>query len=168
MAVLNTEFIDKINEQLEGIITYIDNYVNLIETEIESGKDKAQQIANEKMEQLSDKLTEKLLPIRQKIIDIFKAQYQSALEKIKPIEPLVNADVSLDTIVDIVKSIIAILIAPYQPAIQFTTEVIPKVIELSNNLQKIANYQPTINIPGVEIPPLNVNIPPITPGDITG
>ena len=169
MATINLEMIDKINQQLDGITDYIDEYMLVIEDDIKNAGDKAQVVANEKMELLSTNITQKLQPIREKIINIFKAQYQSGLEKIKPIEPLLNVSLSIDTVVSVVQSIINIIIAPYQPIIEFTTQVIPKVVELSNNMQRIANYQPNIpEIPNVEIPPLNVEIEPITPADITG
>lgn len=168
MATINTEAIDKINEQLNGFTEYIDAYMVDLQKEIENAGESAQEVLNEKMNVLSTQLTQELNPVRQKIIDIFKSQYQSALEKIKPIEPLLNVSLSLDTVVSVVKSIINILTAPYQPIIEFTTEVIPKVLELSANLQKVANYKPSLNVPNVEVPPLQIDIEPISPSDITG
>ena len=169
MSTINTEMIDKLNAEINGVLTYADVITADINNEFEYAKNNTQELLNEKMAELGDKIIEKAEPIRQKIINIFSAQYQSALEKIEPIEPLLNMSISLDTVVDAVKSIIEIITAPYQPIIEFTTEVIPKVLELSNNLQKLASYTPDINVPeGVEIPPLNIEIQPITPGDITG
>lgn len=168
MAVINTEAIDKINKQLDGLIEYMDAYSLQIQTEINNAGANAQKVADEQMEELSRNITEKLSTIRGQIIDIFHSQYQVAMEKIKPIEPLLNITISLDTVVDVVKSIIEIMTAPYQPIIEFTTQIIPKVVELSNNLQKIASYQPNIEVQGVDIPTLNINVDPITPGDITG
>lgn len=169
MSLLNTEIIDNINNQIEGVMLYADNITDLINQEIANKQDQAQVIINSKIDELSTKISEKGNEIRNKTVDIFSAQYQSALEKIKPIEPLLNASVTPDTIVNVVKSIIAVLTAPYQPIIEFTIEVIPKVIQLSNNLQKLITYQPNINVPeGVNIPPLTINIEPITPQDIIG
>lgn len=174
MATINVEMIDKLNAEIEGVTSYADVIVKEINNKIAVDEDKAQQFIDKKMTELSKKMTEKAEPIRQKIIDIFSAQYQSALEKLKPIMPLVEAaqgSISLDTVVDVVKSILAVLITPYQPIIEFTLTVMPKVLELSANLQKLASYQPQINIPDgsvITIPPLNVEIEPITTGDIMG
>lgn len=168
MATISLKYLEKINEQLDGIIVYIDAYSTALQKEINSAGRYAQKIADEEMAKLSESASEKLNIIRDKVIDIFKAQYQSAMERVKPIEPLLNADVSLDTVVEIVKSIIAILAAPYQPMIDFISTAVPLVLEISDKIQTIATYQPTIEAPGVEIPPLEIKVEPITPGDITG
>lgn len=168
MSTINTEQIDKINAQLEGLINYMDAAAEDIQTAINNASTNAQEVANEKMAELSTKVNEKLSSSREQIINIFHGQYQAAMEKIKPIEPLLNISISLDTVVSVVTSIIEIITAPYQPIIEFTTQIIPKVLTLSANLQKIASYQPSINVPGVEVPPLDINVEPITAEDITG
>lgn len=169
MALMNTEVIDNINAQIEGIISTADNVCAVVNEQIAEKQDQAQQFVNEKVDDLSEMISAKGNEIRDKAVDVFSAQYQSALEMIKPIEPLLNISLSLNTVVSAVKSIIEIITKPYQPIIEFTTILIPKVLELSANLQKLATYQPNINVPeGVTIPPLNINIKPITPGDITG
>lgn len=168
MAMINTDALDKINEQLNGLINYMDAYAEEIQTEINNAGSKAQEVADEKMAELSSLMSQKLNIIRGQIIDTFSAQYQVALNKIEPIEPLLNVSISLDTVVSVVQSIINIITAPYQPIIDFTTQIIPKVMELSANLQTIASYQPSIDVPGVDIPPLEIEVDPITPGDITG
>lgn len=169
MATINIEMIDKINEQLKGITSYLDEYCLAIQSEIDDAGEQAQEILNEKMDELGENLTEKLEPIREKIIDIFRKQYQKAMEKLSPIEPLLNISLSIDTVVSVVENIIKIITAPYQPLIEFISQVIPKVLELSDNLQKVANYQPQIPLPpNITMPPLNVDIEPITPSDITG
>lgn len=168
MSTINTEQIDKINAQLEGLINYMDAAAADIETAIKNAGTNAQEVANEKMAELSTKVNEKLSSSREQIINIFHDQYQAAMEKIKPIEPLLNISISLDTVVSVVASIIEVITAPYQPIIEFTTQIIPKVLALSTNLQEIASYQPSINVSGVEVPPLDINVEPITAEDITG
>lgn len=169
MALMNTEVIDKINEQIDGIIAYADNITDLINEEIAATQGVAQEFIDEKAQELSEEISEKGAYIREKIVEIFKAQYQSALEKVKPIQELVNMQLSMDTILTVVQSIINIIAAPYQPIIEFTTQVVPKVIELSNNLQKLASYQPNINLPdGIQPPKMDIEIEPITAADITG
>lgn len=169
MGLLNVEVIDKINAQIEGIIEYADNKTEVINKKIASNTANAQTILDAEMDKLGEKISEKGTDVRNKAVDVLKAQYQTALEMIKPIEPLLNVSLSLDTVVSVVKSIIEVITAPYQPIIDFTTEVIPKVQELGTNLQKLATYQPNIQAPeGVDVPSISINIEPITPADITG
>lgn len=169
MGLLNVEVIDKINAQIEGIIDYADNKTEVINKKIASNTANAQDILDAEMDKLGEKISEKGTDVRNKAVDVLKAQYQTALEMIKPIEPLLNVSLSLDTVVSVVKSIIEVITAPYQPIIDFTTEVIPKVQELGTNLQELATYQPNIQAPeGVDVPSISINIEPITPADITG
>lgn len=169
MSVINTNQIDKFNNQLESITDTLDGYFADLQKQIDNSSNNVQNILDESCKDISDKITEQLAPIRQQIINIFKGQYTIIEEKISPILPLVNASVSLDTVVDIVTSIIAIITAPYQPYIQITTQLIPLVLELSSNIQKIVNYSPKINLPdGIVMPNLEIDIEPITAEDITG
>lgn len=169
MGLLNVEVIDNINAQIEGIIDYADNKTKVINKKIASETANAQAILDAEIDKLGEKISEKGSDVRNKAVDVLKAQYQTALEMIKPIEPLLNVSLSLDTVVNVVKSIIEVITAPYQPIIDFTTEVIPKVQELGTNLQELATYQPNIQAPeGVDVPSININIEPITPADITG
>lgn len=169
MGLLNTEVIDNINAQIEGIITYADNKTEVINKKIANNTANAQDVLDAEMDKLGEKISEKGTDVRNKAVDVLRAQYQTALEMIKPIEPLLNVSLSIDTVVSVVKSIIEIITAPYQPIIDFTTEVIPKVQELGTNLQELATYQPNIQAPeGVDVPSISINIEPITPSDITG
>lgn len=168
MATINTKALDNINAQLDGVIVYMDKFSEDLSKLSDSTGSKAQAIVDEKMEELSKDIENKLLDIRENVVNTFRGQYQVAMEKLEPIKPLMNVSISLDTVVSVVKSIIAIITAPYQPIIEFTTEVIPKVLEISSKLQTVATYRLSINNPNVEVPPLNVNIPPISASDITG
>ena len=177
MATINTNQLDKINAQLEGIISYLDNYCALVQEEIDGAGDKAQELINVKMAELSANIQSKADPIRAKIISIFKYQYAKATEKIAPVKTLMDMfpiSISLDlscltAIYDALVAAKDILIAPYQPVIEFTTQVVPKVLELSSNLQTLASYSPSITLPeGVTMPSLSVTIEPITAGDIMG
>lgn len=169
MALLNTEIIDKLNLQIEGVIAFADNMTETINQCLERTNEVAQDYVDQKGAELGAKISEKGNEIRDKAVEIFSAQYQSALEKLKPIEPLVNANVTPDNVVNIVKSIIAVVIAPYQPIIDFTVEVIPKILQLSNNIVALAAYRPAINLPpGVTPPEIPIDIKPITIQDITG
>lgn len=173
MSIINIEQLDKVNEQLEAITSLLDEYCEALNKEIDSyvsqGQEAVQEKIDEEVQKLSDKVTEKAEPIRKKLINVLHSQYEKIEEKIKPIKPLVNANISLNTVVDIVKSMIAIMTYPYQPYIEYLTILAPKLLELSNNLQTLATYQPTLTIPEeikVQIPPLSANVGTITIDDV--
>ena len=168
MATINTDSLDKINAQLDGIIVYMDKFSEDLSKLQTTAGETTQALVDKKMEELSASVEGKLLDVRAKVVKTFSEQYKIALQKLEPIKPLMNVSISLDTVVSVVKSIINVITAPYQPIIEFTTEVIPKVIEISNKLQTIASYKPSVDVPNVDVPPLNVNVPPITAKDITG
>lgn len=168
MSTINTEALDNINAQLDGVIVYMDKFSEDLSKASDGAGSKAQEIVNQKVGELSEAVEAKLLDIREDVVKTFSGQYKIALAKIEPIKPLLNVSLSLDTVVSVVKSIITIITAPYQPIIEFTTEVIPKVLEISAKLQTIASYKPSVDVPNVEVPPLSVNVPPITASDITG
>ena len=176
MGTINTEQIDKIEEQLDGVITALDSYQNTLQNIANSAGENAQNAINEAMGKLSDTVNTQLNSIRQKVIDIFSAQYQIALEKIAPVKALMDMfpiSISLDVgcltaIYDALVQVKDILTAPYEPIIEFITVVIPKVLSISSKIQTVASYQPSFNIPGVEVPPLEIDVAPITAGDITG
>lgn len=184
--------LDKINEQLEGITAYIDSWAQYIQTELNNaaafGQEQAQQVINEKMDELSEKITEKLQPVRDKIVNIFKAQIQEVKAKLDkytaPIKPFVTIDYTSGTVtpnvpadpselVEVVKAVILMLVPSpaVEFAIRFQTEVFPRIQQLSDNIQTLAAYQPNIQPPAgidITIPALAVNIEPITLADIMG
>ncbi len=169
MAVFNTEIIDKMNDQIQGVLSFADNWTEAINEGLARTNEQAQDYVDQKGAELGAKISEKGNEIRDKAVEIFSAQYQSALEKIKPLQPLVNANVTPDSVVDIVKTMLSIMIAPYQPAIDFTVELVPKVLELSNNILTLAAYRPDLQLPeGVNPPEIPIDIKPITIADITG
>lgn len=170
MTVVNTDYLDKINEQLSGITDLLDKYCEEIQKGVDTLKDQSQDFLDEKMEELGDKATEKLAPVRQGIIDALKPQVETIKAKIAPIEAIMNAlppSADLGALVSIVTDIATVLIQPYQPYIDLLTILPPKVTELSNNIQAIVNYSPNITVPtGVTVPTPNISCEPITPSDI--
>lgn len=175
MGVINTEQLDKIDAQLSGITQTLDDIFAELQNQIDSAGSTAQQILDDKAEEVSQKMTEKLNPIRQAIIDCFHAQVEKIEEKIAPIEPILSMfpiSISLDTscltaIVDALTAIKDIIVAPYTPYIELITTIVPKIMSISANIQKIVNYSPTLNLPdGVTMPSLTIDVAPITPNDI--
>lgn len=179
------EILDKIDEQLDGITSYMDNLTELLNEELTEKRDQAQAIVNEKMTEFSSKLTDKLQPLRDKLVAIFSAQFAVVKEKVEayiaPISAFVTIDWSTGTVTPNIPTnpadlanVVTGLILMFIPtpaiefAVKFATEIYPKILVISNKIQTIATYQPQIEIPDIEVPPLDVNVEPITLADITG
>lgn len=144
--------LDKINKELEGINDYLDKTVSNFDK-------KTQAYVDEKWAAINAEIEAKLNKIKDiKIVPPLHAQYEHALATIALLKPLVELSiVDLPSVIDGLLKVVSIVTAPYQPAIDFITEIVPKVAELGTNLVEIATYQPPI-VEGVNIPPLNVNI----------
>lgn len=102
---------------------------------------------------------------RQATIKALHKMYKGYTNTIGKLSTLANMSITdplalLQPVLEIVK----IVTTPYYEALTFVTELTPKVVELSNNMQKIANYRP---------PKLDVNPTPglfeeyLTVGSIT-
>lgn len=158
--------LDKINKELEGVNDYLDKVVSDFDK-------KSQAYVDAKWAAINTEIEAKLNKIKDiKIVPPLHAQYEHALAIIALLGPLMdfltaltslnptNLDSvisALNTIIDGLKKTLAVIIAPYQPAIDFGLEIVPKVEELGENLVEVATYQPP-TIEGVEIPPLDINI----------
>ena len=82
---------------------------------------------------------------RQATIQALHQTYQGYLQVIEKFAPLANMSITdplalLAPVLEIAK----IVCGPYYEALSIMSEMTPKVTELSNNLQKIANYKPPI------------------------
>ena len=144
--------LDKINKELEGVNDYLDKVVSDFDK-------KSQAYVDAKWTAINTEVEAKLNKIKDiKIVPPLHAQYEHALASIALLKPLVELSiVDLPSVIDGLTKIISIVTAPYQPAIDFITEIAPKVVELGENLVEVATYQPP-TIEGVEIPPLDINI----------
>ena len=179
------DVLDKIDAQLDGVIDYLDNLTTLINKEIASSGTKAQEVVNEKIEELSQKLTDKLQPIRNKLVATLSSQFQEVKAKVEnaiaPISAFVTIDWASGTVtpnipVDPAKiaeaamGIISMLVptAPIKFAVAMVTQIFPKVSSISDKILGIATYKPEITIPDIVVPPLSVEITPITITDIIG
>lgn len=144
--------LDKINDELEGINYYLDSVVYNLQG-------KTQDFVDAKMEALSTEVEAKLNKIKDlKIVPPLHAQYENALAQIALLQPLIELSIiDLPSVIEALTKIISIVTAPYQPAIDFVTEIAPKVGELGVNIVKIATYQPP-TIQGVDISPFDIDI----------
>ena len=101
---------------------------------------------------------------RQKTIKALHNMFSGYLDIISNLGPLANMSITdplalLKPVLEIVK----IITKPYYEALSIVTEMTPKVIELSNNLQKIANYRP----PTIDIKPSSTTSKYLVVGSIT-
>ena len=164
MSVLGTN-LDKINEQLTGITDYIDGYVSNFDG-------KTQPYVDAQMDILETEVSGKLNSVKNiKIVPPLHNQYENSLATIEHFQPLIDFILALteltidpESIVTAVNTIkdglidtLGIITAPYQPAIDFGLEIVPKVAELGENLVEVATYQPPA-VEGVTIPPLDIDI----------
>lgn len=161
MATINTEAIDKINDQLEALITYCDAKTALL-------NNKSQPTVDAEMEKISLFITEKLQNIKdEKIVPPLKAKFESVQPIIDLLKPLAEFSLSADpgVLLQAIQLIIGVITAPYQPAVDFITVLVPKVTELATNIQTVATYQPTVE--GATVPPLDIDVS-LSLSDITG
>ena len=87
---------------------------------------------------------------RQAFIKTAHGVYEGQLAVIGKFGKLANMSITDPlALLSPVLEIVSILCAPYYEALTIITELTPKVMELSNNIQKIANYQP----PGLTVSP---------------
>lgn len=177
--------LQKIDNQLDGVVEYMDNLTAVLNQELAEKRDKAQEIVNEKMTEFSEKLTAKLEPIRDRIVDIFSSQIEVVKDKLnKYIEPISafitinwttgeitpNLPSNPDDLIDVVKGIILMLVPSpaVEYAVRFATDIFPLIASISDKILQIATYTPQIDIPDIDVPPLTVDIAPITIDDILG
>ena len=179
------KILTEVNKQLDGVTSFLDNQTSLINEEIKQDIEEAQAIVNKKVEDLENKISDKLQPIRDKLVDILSGQIDVIKEKVEqytaPISAFVTIDWSNGTVtpniptdpndlVEVVTGIIQILVpvAPIEFVVKFATVIFPKVESISDKILTIANYQPQIDDPNVQIPTISVEIEPITLQDIMG
>lgn len=175
-----SDLTDGLDKQLDNVITQLDNFYKFLEnseTKIQNKingyiqESNAQEKIDKEFEELGENITEKLNTIRAKIIAILKPIYKKANEQIEPFEQLMGMSVSLDTVVDVVKLLIFIVVKPYEPLIElikwFTTSLPVKLEKISDELVKISNFKPNITVSNnLKIPDLKIEVEPITIDDI--
>jgi hypothetical protein len=161
MATINTESIDKINDQLTALITYCDSKTALL-------NNKSQTTVDAEMAKISAFISDKLQNIKdEKIVPPLKAKFETVQPIIDLLKPLAEFSLSPDpgVLLQAIQLIIGAITVPYQPAVDFITVLAPKVNELATNIQTVATYQPVIE--GATVPPLDIDVS-LSIGDITG
>lgn len=170
MEVINTEVIDKIDEQVESLKDFLDNSLSTLKEKQEKGETIVQEEVDRVINESEARINEYLQKIRQKIIDTFKELYKNTLEQYTVLLTLINPPTDLGSVISWITKVIEYFF-PQTKVVKLVAamaDILAKVANISNNLLAIASYQTSITIPNITIRPLNINIDPITPEDITG
>lgn len=143
-------FLEKINTNVYTTFNDIENYPT-------------QQKVDEACIFISNKINAQLEVKRQELIKVLHDGYVSSSEVIQLLEPLVNFDLNIDTVVDAVKKIIDILAGPYKIAVEYVTILTPKLAELATNIALLAYIPANLpQIPNINYDKLNITMQPIT------
>lgn len=153
--------IDDLNKTLEGVNRTIYTTFKNIEDY------PTQEKVDEACIWISEKMNAKLEQQRALLIKTLHEGYVASNEVIQLLEPLVNFDLNIDTVVSAVRKIIDILAGPYQVAVEYVTVLTPKLTELATQIALLA-YIPA-NLPqieGINYDKLNITMKPITIDEI--
>lgn len=153
--------IDDLNKTLEGVNRTVYTTFKNIEDY------PTQEKVDEACIWISEKMNAKLEQQRALLIKTLHEGYIASNEVIQLLEPLVNFDLNIDTVVSAVRKIIDILAGPYEIAVEYVTELTPKLTELATQIALLA-YIPA-NLPqieGINYNKLNITMKPITIDEI--
>lgn len=149
--------IDDLNETLENINKVI--YTTLKDIDEYPTQEKVDKAC----EYLSEKINAKLADKRKVLIKTLHEGYVASNEVIQLLEPLVNFNLNIDTVVEAVKKIIDILAGPYKVAVEYITILTPKLAELATNIALLAYIPANLpQIPNINYDKLNITMQPIT------
>lgn len=153
--------IDDLNKTLENINKTVYTTFNDIENY------PTQQKIDEACIFVSNKINAQLEVKRQELIKVLHDGYISSNEVIQLLKPLVEFDLNIDTVVSAVKKIIDILAGPYKIAVEYATELAPKLAELSTNIALLAYIPENLpQRPDINYNKLNITMKPITIDEI--
>lgn len=167
--------IDSLSDTIKGVTEVTTNYLSQIDNIQEFAKNKAQEKVDEMCERASQEINSKLAIQRQKVVDKLKKTWASSNEIIENLQ-FITGEISMDTIVSIVSSIIQLYTKPYQNAMDlitdFTISIAPKLIQLTSEINALAdlkNQIPTHTLKDgtkLNYDKLNITMDPITIDDI--
>ena len=170
MEVINTKVIDKIDEQVQGLKDYLDNSLGLLKKMQEDGETIVQAEVDEAIDQVEERINNYLQEIRDRVVKTFNELYHNTLAQYTALLELMQVPSSLEELFQWVGKVIEYFFPQTKVAklVFALADVLVKVANISNNILQIASYQSPINIPNIVIRPLNIQIDPIDPSEITG
>lgn len=166
--------IDEFNKVLdginEGVISYfsdLGDLSNQTESEIQSKID-------DMCTRYSNDINTKLSIKREVLVQSLKQAYTYSNELINLLKPLVEIELTdLNSVIKALNLIIGFQKKPYETALQFVVYLTPKLLELTANIDKLANIKNNIVLPdeaknmNISYDKLNIDIKPITIEEIT-
>lgn len=157
--------IDDLNKAIENVRELAINTLSTLDEQIDVI---TQQKVDDICIRLSVSVSEQLDTLRSGTIDFLHDSYIKSNEIISTFQPIINADLTdLASVISVVGKIIAVLSGPYQTAIEFTQELAPKLITLTENIASllaIPSYLPKID--NINFDKLNITMKPITIDDV--
>lgn len=184
MSSVSQQQVQDITNQINSIATWMDDFASSLEALCDEDSNPAQKIVDdladdylqplidEKFQLLETAVNNKLAEIREQIIVLFRSQYQSAQDYMDVLQPLVDAlslnPSSIAAVWNVVKEVLEYLTGPYGKMAASLADIVQAALSLSSALVNVASHIPSISIPDVTIPTLNIHVDPITAQDITG
>lgn len=160
MTEINTEYIQNITNQINGINSFLDISTSGLENS-------SQAVIDQRIEKLEGFLSLELNKTRQSIIDFMRSQYATILIQIEVLRPLVEGInlTDLSSVIAWINNLITFFTGGYQKLLALQLELLAAIIPLSNAIIAASSHN-FPNLPGQ--PSINVQIDPITTEDITG
>lgn len=164
--VINTDVIDNIDEQIQELTDYLDNAL----TTLKDIENIPQQVVDDTIDEVEDIIESFLQKIRKKVIKGFNELYHNAADQKGDIEALATKPKNVEEAVTWVGKAIDYFFPQAKVAklVAAMADILTKVANISNNIQKIASYKSSVSIPNISVRRLNITIPQITASDITG
>lgn len=170
--------LDDLNKTLEDIYTLADKYLTNLDLNGLIQK-KAQEKVDDACILISNKINAKLIDKRGDLIDFLHGKYMTSQKIISEFGPVTQAienlgiPTSIDDVVSILsdtvkslKNFAKLFLGPYQEAVEYVVELAPKLIELTENIEKLAGLPSKIpvipDVPNVNFDKLKITMLPIT------
>lgn len=170
--------LDDLNKTLEDIYTLADKYLTNLDLNGLIQK-KAQEKVDDACILISNKINAKLIDKRGDLIDFLHGKYMTSQKIISEFGPVAQAienlgiPTSIDDVVSILsdtvkslKNFAKLFLGPYQEAVEYVVELAPKLIELTENIEKLAGLPSKIpvipDVPNVNFDKLKITMLPIT------
>lgn len=184
MSSVSQQQVTDLTNQINAIATWMDDFCSGLEALCDEAQNPAQKVVdnltedyiqplvNEKFQLLETNVNAKLAEIRGQVILLFRSQYQSSQQYMQMLQPLVDAlslnPSAITEVWDVLKTVIEYLTGSYGKMAASLADIVQAALSLSSALVNVATHVPTISIPDVTIPTLNIHVDPITAQDITG
>lgn len=167
--------IDEFNKVLEGINKGTISYFSDLGDLSNQTQSEIQKKIDDMCIRYSNDINSKLSSKREVLIQSLKQAYLYSNELINLLKPLIEIELTdLNSVIKALNLIIGFQKKPYETALQFVVYLTPKLLEVTANIDKLANIKNNIVLPdeaknmNISYDKLNINVQPITIDEITG